>query len=71
MELSRELDGEGLGDAHGLQLAVPAEAGAGGQLAEAQASELYIRLLCQFEPSAVLPFLQSHEAYRVQVLATP
>ena len=28
--------------------------------------ELYVRLLCQFEPGAVLPFLQSHDAYRVE-----
>ena len=35
--------------------------------AEMQASEIFVRLLCQFEPEAVLPFLQSHEAYRVQV----
>ena len=35
--------------------------------AEMQASEVFVRLLCQFEPEAVLPFLQSHETYRVQV----
>lgn len=35
--------------------------------AEIQASETFVRLLCQFEPEAVLAFLQSHEAYRVQV----
>ena len=35
--------------------------------AEMRASETFIRLLCQFEPEAVLEFLQGHEAYRVQV----
>lgn len=26
--------------------------------------ELYVRLLCEFEPGAVLPFLQSVDSYR-------
>lgn len=30
------------------------------------AGELYVRLLCEFEPAAVLPFLQAHDAYRVE-----
>ena len=34
--------------------------------AQAGVGELYVRLLCQFEPAAVLPFLQSHDAYRVE-----
>ncbi|KAK9839358.1 hypothetical protein WJX84_012353 [Apatococcus fuscideae] len=29
--------------------------------------ELYIRLLCQFNATAVLPFLQGHDAYRVEM----
>ena len=40
-----------------------AEAAAGGAwealLAAPGAGELYVRLLCQFEPGAVLPFLQA------------
>ena len=35
-------------------------------LAQNGVGELYVRLLCQFEPDAVLPFLQSHDAYRVE-----
>lgn len=35
--------------------------------ADIQASEVFVKLLCQFEPDAVLGFLQSHETYRVQV----
>lgn len=35
-------------------------------LAQAGVGELYVRLLCQFEPAAALPFLQSHDAYRVE-----
>jgi len=35
--------------------------------ADVHTSELFIKLLCQFEPDAVLNFLQSHQAYRVQV----
>ena len=27
-----------------------------------------MRLLCQFEPAAVLPFLQSHDSYRYAVV---
>ena len=33
-------------------------------LAQEVNAELYLRLLCQFEPRAVLPFLQSHDSYR-------
>ena len=33
-------------------------------LKDPQVCELYIRLLCQYEPSAVLPFLQTQDAYR-------
>ena len=33
-------------------------------LAQEVNAELYLRLLCQFEPPAVLPFLQSHDSYR-------
>ena len=35
-------------------------------LAQAGVGELYVRLLCQCEPGAVLPFLQAHDAYRVE-----
>ena len=35
-------------------------------LAQHGVGELYVRLLCQFEPGSVLPFLQSHDAYRVE-----
>jgi len=35
--------------------------------ADLHTSELFIKLLCQFEPDAVLKFLQSHQTYRVQV----
>lgn len=35
-------------------------------LAQQGVGERYVRLLCQFEPGAVLPFLQSHDAYRVE-----
>ena len=67
MQAGQEVEGE----KQGLRLLPPAALkgglGAAGSLqAEAQASELYVRLLCQFEPAAVLPFLQNHEAYRVQ-----
>lgn len=34
--------------------------------AQAQLAELFVSLLCRFEPELVLPFLQSNEAYRVQ-----
>lgn len=33
-------------------------------LAEASMCEHIVELLCQFEPSAVLPFLQSYDSYR-------
>ena len=43
----------------------PAGAAAHRQLlADEGSCELYVRLLCQFEPRAVLPFLQSHDSYR-------
>jgi len=37
-------------------------------LVHAGAGELYARLLCEFEPAAVLPFLQAHAAYRVELV---
>ena len=37
-------------------------------LADEGSCELYVRLLCQFEPAAVLPFLQSHDSYRYVVV---
>ena len=33
-----------------------------------QVGELYIRLACQHDPRAVLPFLQSSDAFRVQAM---
>ncbi len=33
-------------------------------MAQEGCCELYVRLLCQYEPRAVLPFLQSHTSYR-------
>ncbi len=33
-------------------------------LAQPALCEQFVGLLCQFEPSAVLPFLQSHDGYR-------
>jgi hypothetical protein len=38
--------------------------------ADVHTSELFIKLLCQYEPDGVLNFLQSHQAYRVQVSHT-
>ncbi|KAL0030409.1 hypothetical protein WJX79_001821 [Trebouxia sp. C0005] len=35
-------------------------------LAEPAMCEQFVGLLCQFEPAAVLPFLQSHDSYRVE-----
>ncbi len=51
------------------QLSVPLQPGKfHAQLLQQSAiCELYIRLLCQFNPAAVLPFLQGHDAYRVEV----
>ena len=46
---------------------MPRRGGEANAQAEVQASEIFVGLLCQYEPEAVLPFLQSHEAYRVQV----
>lgn len=34
-------------------------------LAQPAMCEQFVALLCQFEPSAVLPFLQSHDSYRL------
>ena len=33
-------------------------------LQQQQVCELFVRLLCQYEPRAVLPFLEGHGAYR-------
>ena len=33
-------------------------------------AEQYLRLLCQFNPPAVLPFLQSHDSYQCDPAAT-
>ena len=33
-------------------------------LQQQQVCELFVRLLCQYEPGAVLPFLEGHGAYR-------
>ena len=38
-------------------------------LAEPAMCEQFVGLLCQFEPAAVLPFLQSHDSYRYTVIA--
>ncbi len=38
-------------------------------LAEPAMCEQFVGLLCQFEPAAVLPFLQSHDSYRYTVAA--
>lgn len=35
-------------------------------MAREDTCELYVRLLCQYEPRAVLPFLQSHASYRCE-----
>ncbi|KAK9804391.1 hypothetical protein WJX72_010740 [[Myrmecia] bisecta] len=45
--------------------------GHGKLLAQAQVCELYMRLLCQFEPASVLPFLQAQDSYRVEVGGAP
>ncbi|CAL8466179.1 g5715 [Coccomyxa elongata] len=37
-------------------------------LVQAGAGELYARLLCEFEPAAALPYLQAHDAYRVEAV---
>ena len=67
MQAGQEVEGEKQGMRLLPLAAVKGGLGVAGSLqAEAQASELYVRLLCQFEPTAVLPFLQNHEAYRVQ-----
>ncbi|KAL4418863.1 hypothetical protein ABPG77_002930, partial [Micractinium sp. CCAP 211/92] len=36
-----------------------------GLLADMRVANLYLRLLCQYEPRSVLPYLQSHDAYGV------
>lgn len=41
-----------------------AAAAHGALMAREEDCELYVRLLCDFEPAAVLPFLQSHTSYR-------
>lgn len=41
-----------------------ATAAHGALMAREEDCELYVRLLCDFEPAAVLPFLQSHTSYR-------
>ena len=46
---------------------MPLKGGEHNPQAEMQISETFICLLCQFEPAGVLSFLQSQEAYRVQV----
>ena len=38
-------------------------------LADPAMCEQFVGLLCQFEPAAVLPFLQSHDSYRYSVVA--
>ena len=43
-------------------------------LAQSAMCEQFVALLCRFEPSAVLPFLQSHDSYRLphlDALASP
>lgn len=42
----------------------------GALMAREDTCELYVRLLCQYEPRAVLPFLQSHGSYRCATLLT-
>ena len=37
-------------------------------LSEPSMCEHYVGLLCQFEPTAVLPFLQSYDSYRYACL---
>ena len=34
-------------------------------LSDARVADLFVKLLCQFEPGSVLPFLQSHDSYSV------
>ncbi|KAL3136710.1 hypothetical protein ABBQ38_005943 [Trebouxia sp. C0009 RCD-2024] len=53
--------GEGLDSRPGVSAGVHDEL-----LAEPAMCEQFVGLLCQFEPSAVLPFLQSHDSYRVE-----
>lgn len=43
----------------------------GALMAREDTCELYVRLLCQYEPRAVLPFLQSHGSYRCPALLMP
>lgn len=50
---------EGLQSRPGVSIGVHDEL-----LAEPAMCEQFVGLLCQFEPSAVLPFLQSHDSYR-------
>ena len=51
--------GEGLEGRPGVSAGVHDEL-----LSEPAMCEQFVGLLCQFEPSAVLPFLQSHDSYR-------
>lgn len=70
VQAGAECGGNSLADAENVQKLPSApehRRGTRNLHAEAQASELYIRLMCRFEPASVLPFLQSHESYRVQV----
>lgn len=68
MQLGREEAVAGAAGRGGINLPLLSHAGIGRDShAEMQASETYIRLLCQFDPDSVLDFLQSHESYRVQV----
>ena len=66
---SEAIQADGLGSTLLPAGSQPSRLGNAGQSA-AQAAELYIGLLCQFEPASVLPFLQSNGDYRVQVKGT-
>lgn len=52
--------GEGWGGRPGVSAGVHDEL-----LAQPAMCEQFVALLCRFEPSAVLPFLQSHDSYRL------
>lgn len=52
--------GEGRGGRPGVSAGVHDEL-----LAQPAMCEQFVALLCRFEPSAVLPFLQSHDSYRL------
>lgn len=60
MAVESEMRGsDGVGERPGVSAGVHDEL-----LAQPAMCEQFVGLLCQFQPSGVLPFLQSHDSYR-------